>query len=90
MFRETDTLKPNKLMFEKLPHANYGYQHASVLTDLSFHPSEDLLMTAGLDRKVRLFEVVNAVKGQRHVNNVKVQESAKQLTCAFLPDLPVY
>jgi hypothetical protein len=29
----------------------------SVLTDLSWHPTEDLLVTAGLDRKAKLISL---------------------------------
>lgn len=38
-------------------NANFGHQHDSVVSSLQFHPNENILMTSGLDRKVKLFHV---------------------------------
>jgi hypothetical protein len=36
-------------------NGNYGHEHESIVASLSFHPTENILMTSGLDRKVKLF-----------------------------------
>lgn len=53
--KQSSVLKPGHLSFQKLVNANYGHEHQSVVTSLNFHPSESILMTSGLDRKVKLF-----------------------------------
>ncbi|TNV73453.1 hypothetical protein FGO68_gene12597 [Halteria grandinella] len=75
----TGLLKPGqRLDYTKLQHANNGSYHASVVTAVEFHPSEEgLLATAGLDRKVQLYSVA------------RERESQKVQTIV-LPDLPVY
>jgi hypothetical protein len=57
-------------------NANYGYEHGSVVTSLCFHPTENILMTSGLDRKVKMFEVSHPATlleqgGSDSKNNVK-------------------
>lgn len=50
-------LKSGHLRFSKMINANYGHEHESIVSSLNFHPSENIVMTSGLDRKVKLFEV---------------------------------
>mmetsp|Transcript_4977 Transcript_4977/g.7454 ORF Transcript_4977/g.7454 Transcript_4977/m.7454 type:complete len:272 (-) Transcript_4977:153-968(-) len=60
-----------------------------------FHPKENLLLTSGLDRKVKIFEVSHKGgvaenledAGQR--NNLDSSDKAKQIQSIFVPDLPV-
>ena len=52
--RSEELLKPGILKQHKLRNANASTQHQSVVTSMSFHPSENLLITAGLDRKAKL------------------------------------
>ena len=60
IFQHDSTMfKANKLDFQKLVNANNGHEHQSVVTSLNFHPSENILMTSGLDRKVKLFQVTH-------------------------------
>jgi len=67
------------------------------LSSVSFHPSESILMTAGLDRKVKLFDVKHSnemleIKGDEkpNFNNVKSATKSRKLQGLFIPDLPVY
>ena len=55
--KNNEILKSGTLNYTKLRNANATSQHQSVVTSLSFHPSENLLMTAGLDRKAKLIQV---------------------------------
>lgn len=52
---KSSVLKTEKLVFSKLVNANYGHEHGSVITSTCFHPTENLLLTSGLDRKVKIF-----------------------------------
>ncbi len=52
--RSEDVLKSGTLKYAKLRNANAASQHQSVVTSMNFHPSENILMTAGLDRKAKL------------------------------------
>ena len=36
-------------------NSNYGHEHESIVSSINFHPLENILMTGGLDRKVKLF-----------------------------------
>ncbi|CDW85091.1 u3 small nucleolar rna-associated protein 18 homolog [Stylonychia lemnae] len=69
-------LKPEKLNFSRLQPANSGHYHESVVTNLQFHPKENILLTCGLDRKAKLF-------------NINSKKSSK-IQSIFFPDLPIY
>ena len=74
-------------------NANYGHEHESVVSSLNFHPSENILMTSGLDRKVKLFEVshpASVLDSEGTYNNMKSSSKSKKIQSIFLPDLPVY
>lgn len=62
--KNTEMLKSGTLRYSKLRNANAASQHQSVVTSMSFHPSDNLLMTAGLDRKAKLIQIRG--KGQKH------------------------
>ena len=86
-------LKSGHLKFSKMVNANYGHEHESIVSSLNFHPSENIIMTSGLDRKVKLFEVQNQnlENGQKpNFNNIQSSQKSKKLQSIFLPDLPVY
>lgn len=72
-------------------NANYGHEHESVVSSINFHPSENILLTSGLDRKVKLFELKNnsGVDGSTY-NNVSSSKKANKIQSLFTPDLPVY
>ena len=55
--RSEDMLQSGNLKFSKLRNANAASQHQSIVSSMSFHPSENLLLTAGLDRKAKLIQV---------------------------------
>mmetsp|Transcript_7775 Transcript_7775/g.9366 ORF Transcript_7775/g.9366 Transcript_7775/m.9366 type:complete len:158 (+) Transcript_7775:195-668(+) len=55
--RSEDILKNGTLKFQKLRNANAASQHQSIVSSMSFHPSENLLMTSGLDRKAKLIQI---------------------------------
>ena len=74
--RNQMVLSAGKIAFQKLPHANYGNEHDSVLSSLCFHPRENSLLTTGLDRQAKLMQVShNSIMDgseKPHYNNVKV------------------
>lgn len=88
----TKFYKPQNLNFSKVVNANYGHEHQSVVSSICFHPSESLLMTSGLDRKVKLFQLADSLADlkSRAVNNVSTSKKANKVHSVFLPDLPVY
>lgn len=83
MFDKTSSSKilkagKSQLDYTKLPNANTGYYHQSVVTAVEFHPKEEgLLVTAGLDRKAHILQV------SKHSPATKVQT-------LLLPNLPIY
>ena len=83
MFDKTSSSKilkagNSRLDYTKLPNANTGYYHQSVVTAVEFHPKEEgLLVTAGLDRKAHILQV------SKHSPATKVQT-------LLLPNLPIY
>lgn len=88
-------LSAGKIAFQKLPHANYGHEHESVLSSLCFHPRENLLLTTGLDRQAKLVQVAHSsvadtTTEKPQYNNVKMTQKSKKIAGIFLPDLPIY
>ena len=74
-------------------NANFGYEHESVVSSINFHPRENILMTSGLDRKVKLFDVSHSqsvLQSEGTYNNMKSSSKSKKIQSIFLPDLPVY
>lgn len=55
--KTTSNFKQHNLNFTKMVNANYGHEHESIVSSINFHPSENILLTSGLDRKVKLFEL---------------------------------
>jgi WD40 repeat protein len=74
--RNDQVLKADKLNFQKLVNGNYGHEHGSVVTSTCFHPKENLLMSSGLDRKVKIFQVSQTSQTRQGVNNFNNVESA--------------
>lgn len=87
-------LSAGKIGFQKLPHANYGHEHDSIVSSLCFHPRENLLLTTGLDRQAKLMQVShNSIMDgseKPNYNNVKVTQKSKKIAGIFLPDMPIY
>ena len=72
-------------------NANCGHEHQSIVSSLSFHPREDLLMTSGLDRKVKIFQVKGVPQiSADNYNNVNSSKKSQKLQSIFLPDLPIF
>lgn len=72
-------------------NANYGHEHESVVTSVNFHPTENILLTSGLDRKVKLFELSrHSSVDHSTYNNVSSSKKANKIQSLFTPDLPVY
>ena len=78
-------------------NANNGHEHQSVVSSVCFHPGESILMTSGLDRKVKLFDIKHSddildMSGddKPNYNNVKSTQKSKKIQSLFIPDLPVY
>uniref|UniRef100_A0A7S3FW26 Uncharacterized protein n=1 Tax=Strombidium rassoulzadegani TaxID=1082188 RepID=A0A7S3FW26_9SPIT len=93
--RSTLVLKPEHIKFQKLVNANYGHEHQSIVSSVCFHPSENILMTSGLDRKVKLFEVSHSHATLNNPetsnrNNLSSMQNSKKLQSLFMPDLPAY
>mmetsp|Transcript_36137 Transcript_36137/g.71043 ORF Transcript_36137/g.71043 Transcript_36137/m.71043 type:complete len:528 (+) Transcript_36137:38-1621(+) len=84
MFRSTQgvleaapsRLPPTTLQITRMKDANVKDPSKAVVQSVEFHPDGELLMTAGMDKTIRLFQV----DGQR---NPKVQG-------VHLKDLPIY
>lgn len=81
IFSKTELLNANHLKFSKLVNANYGHEHESITSSISFHPSQNILMSSGLDRKVKLFEVSHneSQLGQKQYNNISSSQKSKKL-----------
>lgn len=72
-------------------NANYGHEHESVVSSISFHPEENILMTSGLDRKVKLFQISAPSNfDNSSYNNIQSSKKANRIQSLFLPDLPVF
>lgn len=52
-----NTLKPGSISIRRMQNANYEAPNKSVTNSVEFHPSGKLLLTAGLDRTLRIFQV---------------------------------
>jgi len=52
-------------------NGNYGHEHQSIVSSLCFHPSENILMTSGLDRKVKLFSISHSQNNLSMATNNK-------------------
>ncbi|XP_078149903.1 transducin/WD40 repeat-like superfamily protein [Carex rostrata] len=74
--KDTVKLLPGLLEFSRLDNANKEERSNSVINSVQFHQNGQLLLTAGLDRRLRLFQV----DGKR---NPKVNS-------IFLEDCPIY
>ena len=79
-------------------HANNGHEHESIISSVCFHPRESILMTSGLDRKVKLFDIKHSndileswdqERGPNY-NNIKSSQKSVKIQGLFIPDLPVY
>ena len=85
LFKKTNTkitasksmsLPKRILDFKRLAHVNENDSHSSVVSSVKFHPTNNLMLSAGLDKRVKLFNV-------NHEKSVKVQN-------IFVKDLPIY
>ena len=56
-------LAPGHLETSRMKDANQHEPHDSVVRSVEFHPGGQLLMTAGLDKKIRIFQVRGRVWG---------------------------
>jgi len=64
------------LEINKLKNANYEEPNKAVVQSVEFHPKDNIVLTAGLDRTLRLFKVDST-------ENVKISS-------VHLKDLPIY
>eukprot|EP00456_Euglypha_rotunda_P082700 TRINITY_DN814_c0_g2_i3.p1 TRINITY_DN814_c0_g2~~TRINITY_DN814_c0_g2_i3.p1 ORF type:complete len:199 (+),score=36.26 TRINITY_DN814_c0_g2_i3:384-980(+) len=69
------SLPQGTLGITRMKDANIAERAKSAISSLQFHPNGELLLTAGLDKSVRLFQVDG-------LRNPKVQG-------IFIPDLPI-
>jgi U3 small nucleolar RNA-associated protein 18 len=76
VIKDTVKLLPGLLEFSRLSNANKEERSNSVINSVQFHQNGQLMLTAGLDRRLRLFQV----DGKR---NPKVNS-------IFLEDCPIY
>ncbi|KAF3325314.1 U3 small nucleolar RNA-associated protein 18 [Carex littledalei] len=81
--KDTVKLLPGLLEFSRLENANKEERSNSVINSVQFHRNGQLLLTAGLDRRLRLFQV----DGKRNpkVNSIFV-EDCPIYKASFLPD----
>ena len=76
LLAESQLLQPGALSITRVKDANHADTGNAVVQAVEFHHSGQMLLTAGFDKTLRLFQV----DGRR---NAKVQS-------VFLPDLPVH
>lgn len=69
------TLLPDKIDVSRLRDANYQSYNESVVQCLEWHPKANVLLTAGMDKTVRLFQIDGR-------ENTKIQS-------VFFKDLPI-
>jgi len=67
-------LQPGNLNYTRKAPITKNESHSSVLQAVEFHPSESLVFTAGLDKRLKLFSV---------------GETSSKLTSIVLRDLPI-
>lgn len=72
----SERLEPGKIELSRLKDANQSETSNSVVGSVEFHPSSPLLLTAGLDRHLRFFNVDG-------VENTRVQS-------IFIKDMPIH
>jgi U3 small nucleolar RNA-associated protein 18 len=70
------TLPKKILDFSRLAHVNEKDAHSSVVNALQFHPTNNLMLSAGLDKKWKLYNV-------NHTKSIRVQS-------ILTKDLPIY
>ena len=85
--RSEDLLKNGTLQYNKLRNANAASQHQSVVTCMDFHPTENLLLTSGLDRKAKLIQVRGRGVGGTYEKGNNYSQIVQQM---FIEDLPIY
>lgn len=68
---------PKKMLdFSRLAHVNHKDTHGGVVNAMEFHPTNNLMLSAGMDKRIKLYNV-------NHTKSVSVQS-------IFMKDLPVY
>ena len=79
-----ELLQSGTIKNQRLKNALATSQHQSVVTSMAWHPSENLLLTSGLDRKAKLV----SVKG----HSAATEESSRSqiVQQLFIEDLPIY
>ena len=69
-------LPKSLLDFTRLAHVNYKDSHDGVVNALEFHPSNNLLLSGSLDKRLKLYNV-------NHTKSIKIQS-------IFTKDMPIH
>ena len=67
-------LQPDMIAYERKKPITDGDKHSSIVSIVDFHPDQNLMLTGGLDKKLRFYKV----------------DPTEKIHSFFLKDLPIY
>jgi U3 small nucleolar RNA-associated protein 18 len=70
------TLPPGRIEMTRLKDGNYEEPNQSVVRSVEFHPNGQLMMTAGLDKRLRFFSIDGVLNP--HVQSIYLEDSPIQ------------
>jgi U3 small nucleolar RNA-associated protein 18 len=73
----TESYSLSKILdYTRLAHVNQKDSHGSIVNAIEFHPLNNIMLSAGLDKRIKLYNV-------NHTKSIKIQS-------IFTDDLPIY
>ena len=76
LLSSSHALPPERIEMTRLKDANFEEPNQSVVQSVEFHPNGQLLMTAGLDRRLRFFSVDGITNP--HIQSIFLEDSPVQ------------